>query len=227
MSTSPEAASEVHHLATAGPITGECRPFPYELISSGGSVGSAIRESGPDVKDAGAAQAAGEVQARARGRQEGLVEAQKICEERLSRERASIVAALAQFSRDRAVYFEKIEAQVVQLALAIARKVLHREVQVDPMLLAALVRVALDQIDGATDIVLRLHPQNADQWRKYLATQLETLDIPKIVEDPSQAVEECVLETSMGTTTIGLAPQLKEIEQGLMDLMAVRPGGSP
>jgi flagellar assembly protein FliH len=39
-------------------------------------------------------------------------------------------------------YFVRAEAEIVQLALAIAAKILHREAQVDPMLVATLVRMA-------------------------------------------------------------------------------------
>ena len=49
----------------------------------------------------------------------------------------------------------------MQLALSIARKILHREAQLDPLLLAGIVRVALEKIDGATEVVLRVHPQKS------------------------------------------------------------------
>jgi flagellar biosynthesis/type III secretory pathway protein FliH len=86
------------------------------------------------------------------------------------------------------------------------------------------VRVALEKIDGATKIILRVHPQNAADWRRYLATQLDPAELPEIVEDVAQPEDRCTLETSMGTSVIGLDIQLKEIEQGLLDLLAARPG---
>ena len=48
--------------------------------------------------------------------------------------------------------------------------------------------------------------------------------MPEIVEDPSQPLDACVLETAMGTAAFGLEVQLKEIEHGLMDILAARPG---
>jgi flagellar assembly protein FliH len=170
--------------------------------------------------------AAREEQIRSRGRREGQAEAGIVFAEQLARERDSLAATLAQFTRDRAAYFQKIEGEVVQLALSIARKILHREAQLDPLLLAAIVRVALEKIDGATGVVLRIHPQNAPDWGRYLATHLEPTDVPEIVEDPAQSLDRCTLETSMGMATLGLERQLKEIEQGLMDLLAARPGAA-
>ena len=112
----------------------------------------------------------------------------------------------------------------MQLALSIARKILHREAQLDPLLLAGIVRVALEEMDAATGVRLRLHPQHSADWRHLLATQLEPADMPEIVEDPSQSLDACVLETAMGTAAFGLEVQLKEIEHGLMDILAARPG---
>jgi flagellar biosynthesis/type III secretory pathway protein FliH len=93
--------------------------------------------------------------------------------------------------------------------------------------LAGIVRVALEKIDGATGVRLRIHPRDSAEWRRYLSTHLEPSDLPQIVEDPAQPPDSCVLETAMGTAVIGLEVQLKEIEQGLMDLLAARPGACP
>ena len=41
--------------------------------------------------------------------------------------------------------------------------------------------------------------------------------------DPSIEVHNCILETELGTTELGLDAQLKEIEQGFFDLLAQRP----
>jgi flagellar assembly protein FliH len=169
-------------------------------------------------------EAARELQRLAEVRQQAALETQRKFEEQLAREKSRIADALAGFTRDRAAYFEKIEAEVVQLALSIARKILHREAQLDPLLLAAIVRVALEKIDKGSGVILRIHPQNVPDWRSYLATNLDPADLPEIREDPSQPPDGCVLETTMGVAALGLDVQLKEIEQGLMDLLAARPG---
>ncbi len=51
---------------------------------------------------------------------------------------------------------------MVRLALAIARKVLHREAQLDPLLLAGVVRVALDQMQAGSRVLLRTSPDAAE-----------------------------------------------------------------
>jgi flagellar assembly protein FliH len=170
-----------------------------------------------------AAAAESEAQARAAGRQQGEVESLAKFEEQLARERSAMAQALAGFARQRAAYYRKIEEEAVQLSLSIARKILHREAQVDPLLLMGIVRVALEQIEGATGVVLAVPPQQGDEWRRFLALRMDPAALPEIVEDPAMAPEQCELRTSMGIARPGVEVQLKEIEQGLMDLVAARP----
>ncbi len=218
MSTSPSPAP-AH--STFAPQVPPYEPFLYDsVVPEKVSDDSYFRGVERQASPAGTS----EIEIRALGREEGEAAARKEFEVRLAEERSRITAALTDFKRERIEYLKRVEAQVVQLALSIARKVLHREAQVDPLVLAAIVRVALDQIDRATSVTLRVHPQNASKWRLYLSTKLSTEELPTIVEDGSQTLDQCSLETAMGTTTIGLDLQLKEIEQGLMDLLLVRQG---
>jgi flagellar biosynthesis/type III secretory pathway protein FliH len=224
MSTSPRRAPQA--CREESEILLRTQPFPYEQVSIPSIGLEGVTSATSSVTSPSVVDAAREAQIRAQIRQEGQAEAQKIFETQIVKERSSLTTALAQFTRDRAAYFQKVEAEVVQLALSITRKILHREAQLDPLLLAGIVRVALEQLDGATGVVLRIHPQNANDWRRYLATHLSPSDIPEIVEDPAQSPDFCKLETAMGTTSFGLHIQLKEIEQGLMDILAARPGAS-
>jgi flagellar assembly protein FliH len=230
MSTSPSRSPSVP-LKPESPS--DLQPFPYHSIPpdavfrAGRTIPNLNAQSAQASESGAAHTAALEAQARAQGRQEGLADARKTFEEQLARERSTLVDAVTQFSSDRDTYFRKVEAEVVQLALGIARRILHREAQIDPLLLAGMVRVALEKIDGATEVSLRIHPAQAAQWRSYLSQHKEASELPEIIEDPAQEPDRCTLQTSMGTAIVGVEVQLKEIEQGLLDLLAVRPGPSP
>lgn len=221
MSTSPKRAP-----AAAEDTVPQHTPFPYDAVPVANAMifgmAGVVRAADGDA----AAAAEREAQAFARGRQAGQQDSRQAFEQQLAKEKSNIGAALAQFARERSAYFEKVEPEVVQLAMSIARKILHREAQVDPMLLAGIVRVALEQIDGATRVQLRVHPQKAADWRQFLAIQLEPAKLPEVIEDPSLPVDQCTVETAMGSTCIGLEIQLKEIERGFADLLAARPGTS-
>ncbi len=207
----------------------EAAPFPYREVtvssSQHGSQAAGFELPGGGKSESGPrAQAAErEAQARASGRQQAELEWRAKFEEQLVRERSAVATALAEFARERAAYYQKIEEEAVRLALSIARKILHREAQVDPLLLMGIVRVALERIEGATGVALAVHPQQAADWRRYLASRMDAGAMPEIVEDAAMALDRCTLRTSMGTAELGLEVQLKEIEQGLMDLLAARP----
>jgi len=222
MSTSPSLAPSRKSIASC--TAALVQPFPYDTVLPGTSSKRGVED--PSAGHDGSDTAAREALARAQGRHEAEAQAQQSFRMQLEKERASLASALASFTRDRAAYFQKVESEVVQLALSIAHKILHREAQLDPLLLAGIVRVALEKIDGATGVVLHLHPSNSAEWRHYLALHLNPADLPEIVEDSAQEPDTCALETAMGTAAIGLDIQLKEIEHGLMDLIAARPGGT-
>ena len=98
-------------------------------------------------------------QAREEGIREGEQRGGNRLEQEVAQQRAKIAEALSAFERERAEYYAKIEAEVVHLAVAIAAKILHREAQVDRMLLAALVKVALEKLQQNTRVLVRVPPR--------------------------------------------------------------------
>ncbi len=141
----------------------------------------------------------------------------------LEAEKQAVGKALVDFAEEREHYFHEVEAEVVTLALAIARKILHRESQVDPLFLAAVVRVAIEKVAKGTDFVLRVHPERLHQWRDYFTSQTDLTALPELIDDASLEKNQCVMETRLGETDLGVEAQLKEIEHGLFDLLSKRP----
>jgi flagellar assembly protein FliH len=161
-----------------------------------------------------------------RGRQAAQQELRAEFDAGLAKHREQIGHALHEFSLERQNYYGRVEGEVVDLALSIARKILHRETQIDPHALAGIVRVTLEKLDTGTKVNLHVHPQEAAEWRHYFACQMQDAPAPDVHEDPAIAPGECRIETSLGSTEVGLESQLKEIETGLLDLLAERPGGT-
>lgn len=143
-------------------------------------------------------------------------------EQKLQAERAPIAATVAAFEMQRVEYFARVEAEVVQLALAIAAKILHREAQVDPMLVAALVRMTVERMREGSSVTIRVSPTRINRWREYFAGQSNVARV-EVVEDAALSDLDCVLETELGVANFGLNTQLKEVEQGFFDLLALRP----
>ena len=126
---------------------------------------------------------------------------------------------LKNFEQERKLYYRRIEGDIVDLALAVARKVLHREAQVDRVVLAGVVRVALEKIAGSSHVALHVHPTAAQAWQNYLAEQTILATVPAVVEDGSLRPDQLVLKTDHGSTELGIDAQLNEIEKGFSDLV--------
>ena len=160
--------------------------------------------------------------ARDEGAARTLENLSKQYEENLSKQKAAILEAVTEFRRERAGYYSRVEKELVELALSIAAKILHREAQVDRTLLGALVKVAIENLQHRTNIAVRVRPEEAELWRDYLAENLPETKI-EVIEDANIAESNCVLETEVGTAEVGIASQLKEIERGFFDLLSQRP----
>ena len=143
-------------------------------------------------------------------------------EARSQEEAAKIRQALERFQLERKDYFTRIESDVVHLALAISAKILHREAQVDPMLVTALVRVAVDKLHDGSRVSVRVSPAEAAKWREHLANPLNGSTV-EIVEDAHLEPGDCILETDLGSADFSIDAQLKEVELGFFDLLAQRP----
>jgi flagellar assembly protein FliH len=136
------------------------------------------------------------------GRQQGFGEARAKFEEQLARERAAVAKALGDFSRERAPTTRRWKrggaAGVEHCAQG-----MHREAQVDPLLLMGIVRVALERIEGATGVVLRGASQNRPGVAPLSLRASSPEDLPEIVEDAAQCAGALRVADSMGTAELG------------------------
>jgi flagellar assembly protein FliH len=157
--------------------------------------------------------------ARTEGIAEGERRALASIDEALAKERNRIADMVAAFQKEQCEYYSKVEIELVHFALAIAARILHREAQVDRMVVAGLVKVMVDKLQQGSKVIARVRPEEVGSWRNYFHDNPHI----QIVEDASLEARDCVLETELGTTEMGLDAQLKEVEKGFADLLAQRP----
>jgi len=193
----------------------ETLPFPYAEAEGPGEAGD-----GASVEERIGRQ---RQEAFERGRMEGQAQVRSETETALQAERNRIGQTVAAFAAERQDYYRRIESEIVELALAIARKILHRELQLDPRALCGVVRITLEKMDAGTQVSLHVHPKEAPDWRHYFACQTEIMPAPEVHEDAAARPGQCRIETSLGSTEAGFESQLKEIETGLLDLLVERP----
>ena len=114
------------------------------------------------------------------------------------------------------------EEDVVALAIAIARRVLHRQLTMDPEALLGLAKAAMEKIDIRELHRVRMHPQSAP----LLEQHLEKIGLPRRVEvvaDPGLEPGAVLLETGRGVLDASVETQLVEIERGFADLVRRAP----
>ena len=152
---------------------------------------------------------------------EALAQAQAAMQAELERhaqaQQQQVRQALSEFQRQREQYFCQLERDVVQLVLSIARKVLCREAQIDPLLLAGAVHVALEPVAVGVPVTLVVPPSSLAQWQELFAHADRPL--AAVQTDPALEPHGCRLETETGSTDLSLEAQLREIEQGFLDLL--------
>jgi flagellar assembly protein FliH len=209
------------------PPSRSAQPFRYAQASQGdaGSSQSTAERNPAGAAAVNAGTTQGVEPSYDKGPSDGETRARADFEKALAETRSQVSGALRQFTRERETYFSRVETEVVQLALSIARKILHRESQIDPLLLTGVVHVALEKLDASTRVRLRTNPEESRFWNEYFSHAKDIYPTAEVVGDPSLAPGNCVLETDLGETRISLETQLKEIEQGFLDLLEHRPKG--
>jgi flagellar assembly protein FliH len=155
-------------------------------------------------------------EAHTRGRQEGEAAALHQYQTRVE-QMASIVQSTAGL---RARIRRESEQELVQLSLAIARRILRRELSVDPGALNGIVKACLDRLESRQVQRIRLHPEFAGPVRSHLDPGVEVAGDPRL--DPG----EVRIETDQGEIDAGMETQLGEIERGFADLLPQRRSSS-
>lgn len=113
------------------------------------------------------------------------------------------------------------EGATVALAMAIARRVLHRELNIDPTAILGLVKAAFDRCDASETHRLRVSPSDA----RLIQENRSRLEFPQALEvmpDPALVSGSAIFETSRGELDASVDTQLSEIERGLTDVLRRR-----
>lgn len=112
------------------------------------------------------------------------------------------------------------EDDLLALSLAIARKVIVREVVQDRDTVLRLIRSALQMLDGQDALVIRIHPddhallttsQNSDLKRELAAAKFT------LKPDPTIEIGSCQIEAERGTVDAGFEVQLEEVYRRLLE----------
>lgn len=153
-----------------------------------------------------------------KGLEEGRTAARQEIGGQLDEAYERLARMIEELSGLRSRFRHEAEEDVVTLALAIARRILHRELTMAPDALLGLVKVALEKIEAREVHRVRVRPEDAAMVQQHL----EKMGLPRRVEvtaDPGLANGAAIFDSSRGALDVSVETQLAEIERGFADLI--------
>ena len=135
---------------------------------------------------------------------------------------SSIRDALIQLDRIREETYQHIEKEVVELALAIAQKVICREIATDKETVLCVAKEALAKVDDPGKIKIKMNPsdlQFINETRHQLSNLISDIDNVTFEADESIQSGGCVIETDLGEIDARIERQLQAVEESFRNAM--------
>jgi len=153
-----------------------------------------------------------------KGFQDGQSAAQKAAAAQLDAMNLRLARTIEEISGFKQRFRHEAEEDVVTLALAIARRVLHRELTMAPDALLGLVKAAFEKLEFREVHRVRVRPEDAAMVQQHL----EKMGLPKqidVIADPGLSRGSAILDSTRGALDMSVDTQLSEIERGFADLV--------
>ncbi|HRH41971.1 MAG TPA: FliH/SctL family protein [Pyrinomonadaceae bacterium] len=134
--------------------------------------------------------------------------------EKVTEIRNQLVETISEISNLANVITNRVEPQLIELALQIAKKIVGREVTIDREIALTLVKVSLGKLHTRSIAEVHLNPADF----AFVQTHQEKLNFRgslELVEDKSISVGGCLVHTETGDIDARIESQFDEIAHGL------------
>ncbi|MEM5948662.1 flagellar assembly protein FliH [Spirochaetia bacterium 38H-sp] len=168
-----------------------------------------------EIKEA--AREEGYREGREEGYREGREEALKIVER--------LKTVITRVVGERARIMEESEAQIVQLVLLIAKKVIKVLSENQKNIVVNNVVQALRKLKTKSDVVIRVNIDDLDVASEHIQDiieKIEELGNVTVIEDSSVDRGGCIIETDFGDIDARIATQLGEIEERILETIPIK-----
>lgn len=152
--------------------------------------------------------------------QRGLQDGKSLAERGLLNVFKSLRTATEGLQQARDKLLRESEEDLLQLALAIARKVIGREVREDRKIVLNLIKMALATLSSQDELLIRVHPDDYALLTTSLSgTVRHELAAINFTLKPDVTIEigSCQIEAERGTVDAGFEAQLDEIYRRLVE----------
>jgi len=130
----------------------------------------------------------------------------------------SLVKSLEELATFRLLLCQRYERELLDLALGVARKVLHAEIRGEPERWLGMIREGIRRAVDRDEVRIRVPAALATFLAEHLPEMRAQLDGVKdlvIVEDPGLQEGGCVIETRFGELDLGIDTQVDQVEREL------------
>ena len=159
------------------------------------------------------------------GRAAGYAEGAQVARDELATELELVHSIAAQAKVDRETLIAAAEPEIVRLALEVTRKLIAREVALDPNIVKGLLTRAMLKAAGDGPMRLRLNPETIDHLGAYLAdvsARFSSRGV-EVVPDPTVEPGGVIVDTRTGAVDARLSTQLEKVERSLLSLTGETP----
>jgi flagellar assembly protein FliH len=111
---------------------------------------------------------------------------------------------------------KEVEDEEISLAVAVARKIIHREIQQDPYVIVDIVRSALSKSSLGEQVVVKVHPQDKDILSESHASIVQDLEEVRALNfEADETLErgEAIVECALGELDLRIERQIQEVER--------------
>ena len=154
------------------------------------------------------------------GRKKGMIDGENTWhaqgEKKIKPLLISLQEVLLQLNNIRKETYRKIEKEVVELALAIARQVICQEITIDREIVVCVAREALAKVEDPGRIKIKMSPSDL-QFIKETRSQLSNLieNIDNVTLEAAENIQSggCIIETDLGEIDARIEKQLQAVEE--------------
>lgn len=153
-------------------------------------------------------------QAEQAGRLAAEQAAHRALDEKVSHQMAALESAVAQLVDARGAWLDHWQRCAIQLAAAMAERIVRRELQQRPEITLDWIREALELTAGASEVVLQLHPTDLEGLGNQvdqIVRTLSSLAPAQIQSDENIARGGCVVRTKFGAIDQQIKTQLDRL----------------
>jgi flagellar assembly protein FliH len=163
-----------------------------------------------------------------KGFQQGERAGRQMIEESMGSALKALEEALARWRERADELMAQVEQEAVKLSLAIARKIVNREIRLDPTLVLDVIKAAIRSQPISGEITIRINPMDEETVREGcegILKEFRELKGIRIEADPAVQRGGALVECDLGELDARLERQFQELEEAFQRHLA--PRGTP